>query len=174
MLGAAADVCMAMTELEVGVPVDDGEVEAAVGVGEIDLGDLAGYIGYLLRRAQLAVFADFHRSLAALEIRPAQYGVLLMMRQTPGLRQSQVADVLGIKRANFVTLFDGLQARGLAHRVPSASDRRAVCLFLTAYGQEQMQIIEALVAAHEARLATALGEGGRTQLLELLARLQLV
>ncbi len=151
---------------------DEIDIETGLPDGDVDLGDLAAHLGYNLRRAQLAVFADFHRSLASLDIRPAQYGVLLVLRQTPGLRQSQVADALGIKRANFVTLFDGLQARGLAHRVPSAEDRRAVLLYLTLDGERQMAVIEALVAEHEARVAAVLGETGRAQLLALLGRLQ--
>ena len=147
------------------------EADGQGAAGGVDLGALGGQVGYQLRRAQLAVFADFHRGLGELDIRPAQYAVLLILRQTPGLRQSMVADALGIKRANFVTLFDGLQARGLARRLPSATDRRAVRLYLTPAGAVAMQRIEQLVGAHEARVSAALGADGRAQLLDLLARL---
>ncbi len=152
---------------EANEPIEAGGVE----LGGVDLGALGGQVGYQLRRAQLAVFADFHRGLGELDIRPAQYAVLLILRQTPGLQQSLVADALGIKRANFVTLFDGLQARGLVRRLPSATDRRAVRLYLTPAGAVAMQRIEQLVGAHEARVNAALGEDGRAQLLGLLARL---
>ena len=147
--------------------VADGGVET----GTVDLGALAGQVGYQLRRAQLAVFADFHRRLGDVDIRPAQYAVLLILQQTPGLQQSQVADALGIKRANFVTLFDGLQARGLARREPCATDRRAVRLHLTEAGMLAMERIGRLVDAHEAWVSAVLGEQGRAQLLALLARL---
>jgi DNA-binding MarR family transcriptional regulator len=159
------------TGVERGMSEAESEADGQTEAGGVELGALGGQVGYQLRRAQLAVFADFHRGLGELEIRPAQYAVLLILRQTPGLQQSLVADALGIKRANFVTLFDGLQARGLVRRQPSATDRRAVRLYLTEAGAQAMERIEELVAAHEARVSAALGEQGRAHLLALLARL---
>ena len=45
----------------------------------LDLGPLPGLLGYALRRAQVAVFADFMASFATLDLRPAQFSVLLLM-----------------------------------------------------------------------------------------------
>ena len=53
-------------------------------------------IGYALRRAQGAVYADLHEALAGLEIRPLQYTLLLMVAENPGASQSGVCDALGI------------------------------------------------------------------------------
>jgi len=92
---------------------------------EIDLGPLPHLVGYMLRRAQLAVFQDFWRGYEAFDIRPAQYAVLLVIERNPGLRQSQVSAALNIKRANLVALLDSLESRGLARRVPVATDRRS-------------------------------------------------
>ena len=137
----------------------------------VDLGQLDRNIGYMLRRAQLAVFADFHRAFAEFDIRPAQFSVLLVLQQTPGLRQSQVADALGIKRANFVTLFDGLIVRGLVVRVPVEHDRRAVTLHLTPAGAALMGALLERVEAHESRVTERIGPQGRATLLALLHRL---
>ena len=148
------------------------EAEATEMAGEVpDIGLLSDLVGYALRRAQLAVFADFHRSFAGMDLRPAQFSVLLMLRQTPGLRQSQVADALAIKRTNFVALFDGLVARGLARRVPVDTDRRAVALHLTADGEAFTERMIAVCAEHESHVTARLGADGRAQLLDLLGKL---
>ena len=60
------------------------------------------YVGYALRRAQIAVFEEFIREFEPLDLRPAQFSVLLVIHRDPGLNQSEVAARLGIQRANFV------------------------------------------------------------------------
>src|SRR5208282_3191955 len=115
---------------------------------EIGLGPLPGLIGYALRRAQLAVFLDFHQTMAEADIRTAQYSVLEVLRHNPGLRQTQVSAALGIKTTNFVPLFDALEKRGLAERRAIAGDRRARGLFLTQCGHDLLTRLETLVAAH--------------------------
>src|SRR5690606_33707419 len=79
----------------------------------IDLGPLPGLSGYALRRAQLAVYHDFHTVVEGHDIRPVQFGVLLVLAANPGMKQSDVGAALGIKRSNFVALIDGLEQRGL-------------------------------------------------------------
>src|SRR5436853_1820743 len=83
---------------------------------DVDLGPLPGLIGYMLRRAQIAVFQEIFRSFGEVNIRPAQFSVLTVIAHNPGLTQSQVSAALGIKRTNFVALLDSLEERGLAER----------------------------------------------------------
>lgn len=125
--------------------------------GSIDIGQLAVLTGYVLRRAQLAVFDDFNASLATLQLRPAQYSVLLVLQRNPGCTQSAVAAALGIQRANFVTLLDTLEQRGLASRTPSQHDKRSHALHLTPLGQTTLQAAHHLVAEHDARQRDQLG-----------------
>jgi DNA-binding MarR family transcriptional regulator len=145
--------------------------DAPADAGARDVGPLAGMIGYALRRAQLAVFDEIIASFAELDLRPAQYSVLVLLQHSPGLKQSDVAAALGIQRANFVVLFDGLERRGLARRSPAPNDRRSYALFLTDAGAQLLARANRLEAAFEARLEAKLGPGGRTQLLDLLSRL---
>ncbi len=137
----------------------------------VDTRPLDGLIGYALRRAQLAVFDDAIRALAKLDLRPAQYSVLSLIAHTPGLRQSQVAEALGIQRANFVALLNGLERRGLALRSAAPNDRRSHALHLTEEGERVLRRANAVVAIIEGRLDAKLGPGGRAQLLELLKKL---
>ena len=137
-------------------------------VQEIDLGPLPQLVGYMLRRAQLAVFQDFWRGYERFDIRPAQYAVLIIIERNPGLRQSQISSALNIKRANLVALLDSLESRGLAKRVPVATDRRSYALHLTEDGAALMRKLAEANAAHEARVSAIIGDAGRLELLRLL------
>jgi DNA-binding MarR family transcriptional regulator len=137
----------------------------------IDLSALAGYIGYSLRRAQIAAFTDFIASLKRLELRPTIFGVLIVIDRNPGLPQSAVCAALGIQKANFVPLLNELERRRLAVRAEGATDRRSYALHLTAEGKDLLRRARELHGEHEERLARRLGSGGREQLLALLGRL---
>lgn len=134
----------------------------------IDLDVLASHLGYSLRRAQVWVFQDFIDTLSVIDIRPAQYSVLVVIGANPGLSQAELSDRLGIERARLVHMLDHLQQRGLTERLPSPTDRRTHALQLTKEGQKLLKRAKALAARHEARLADKLGSSAREQALDLL------
>jgi DNA-binding MarR family transcriptional regulator len=134
----------------------------------LDLGPLPELIGYVLRRAQLAVFQDFFQAFAPFRISPAQFSVLTVIERSPGLTQSQVAAALGIKRTNFVGLLDTLERRALAERRQAARDKRSYALYLTAEGAVLMRKLKPVLKAHESRMIARIGESGRDRLVALL------
>lgn len=137
----------------------------------IDLGLLGESMGFLLKRAQMAVFHDFIRTFSVADIRPAQYSVLAIIERNPGLKQSQVSKALSIKRTNFVPLLDSLEVRGLVKRKVAAGDRRSHALHLTAKGATLMTQLNALWTEHEQRVRERIGLDGRATLFDLLPRL---
>lgn len=137
----------------------------------LDVALLEGSLGYMLRRAQLATFAEFGKELEALGLRPGQFGVLAVIGRNPGVTQSEICTALGIQRPNFVAVIDELEGRGLAKRGAAAYDRRANALSLTPAGRRVLERAELAQRAHEARLAARLGPGGQERLLALLSRL---
>jgi len=137
-------------------------------ITQVDLGPLPELTGYVLRRAQLAVFQDFFAAFAPFDIRPAQFSVLTVIERNPGLTQSQVAEALGIKRTNFVGMLDELERRGLAERRQTARDKRSYALYLTADGAALMRKLRPVLKAHESRMVARLGEDGRGALIALL------
>jgi DNA-binding MarR family transcriptional regulator len=143
-------------------------VKAAKDRGEVALGVLEQHLGYLIRRFQVWVFQDFIRTLASIDIRPAQYSVLVVIGANPGLSQSGLAETLGIERARLVRLLDRLEKRGLTRRLPSPRDRRSHALQLTAGGQKILKRATSLAAAHEARLAGKIGAAEREDMLQVL------
>lgn len=156
-------------------PQPDRAAEAAIDPaaerGAVDLGPLGSMLFHALRRAQAAVLDDLQAALAAEDIRPQWFAVLVVIARNPGLRQSQLGFALDILRTNLVPLLDALGARGLAERRAVPGDRRAHGLFLTRLGSETLARLEARAAAHEARLAARLGTAGRGQLHAMLHRL---
>jgi DNA-binding MarR family transcriptional regulator len=138
---------------------------------DIDLGELPFFIGYALRRAQVVVFQDFFRTFAELRIRPAQFSVLVIIERNPGLKQSEVASVLGIKRTNFVVLLNELERRGLAERRPAKGDRRSYALCLTEKGAVLLRRLKRMVAVHDRRVTAHLGAVDRKHLFRLLHQL---
>lgn len=134
----------------------------------VDLSALQSSAGYRLRRAQIAAFNLFTQFMAEFDVRPTQFAILTVVRDNPGLSQSQISDALGLKRANLVPLLDGLEGRGLLVRTPSVADRRSYCLHLTDDGAVQMRDIQARHDAYETELTAHLGSAGRTALLALL------
>lgn len=139
--------------------------------GGISLGPLAGYVGFMLRRIQTAVYSDFIASLGQLNLRPTQYTLLEVIDANPGLRQSEAAAALGIQKANFVALAQELERRSLLRRRRSTADRRSYALHLEPRGRRVLEAARDLHDAQESRLAAQLGVRERERLLTLLGRL---
>ena len=133
-----------------------------------DLGVLKGHLGYFLRRAQVWVFQDFIRTLASLDIRPAQYSVLVVIGANRGLSQADVTELLGIERARLVRLLDRLEKRGLVQRLASPIDRRSHALKLTPAGRTLLKRARALASLHEARLLERLGPAHHRAMIDVL------
>ena len=134
----------------------------------LDIGVLNEHLGYFIRRLQVWVFQDFIRTLAPVDIRPAQYSVLVVIAANPGLSQSDLADRLGIERARLVRVLDKLERRGLTQRLASPTDRRSHALRLTREGQKILKHAAMLAALHEAKLIEKLGPEQRKSMLTLL------
>lgn len=144
----------------VGVPA-----EPAGGAG-INYGQLDRRLGYAVRRAQIAIFQDFFATFAQLKIRPAQYSILTVIENNPGLTQTQVAAALGIKKTNFVAMIDTLEKRELVTRRPVPADRRSYALFLTPAGTALMPKLHGLAEQHEQRIIALTGEAAYAALAE--------
>ncbi|MFO1167400.1 MAG: MarR family transcriptional regulator [Rhodoblastus sp.] len=149
-------------------PKDEAMPDSAPGAA---LGHLGNVLGYVLRRAQVAVFNDFRRTFAGYDLTPTQYAVLSILADSPGMRQGDVSAALGIKRTNFVAVLDELERRGLARRKAVAADRRSRALFLTPDGERLAGEMRRLQDEHELRLASLLPEGERDRLIGLLRQL---
>jgi len=133
----------------------------------VSIEGLRSLSGYLIRQAQLFVFHDFNQRLAPLDLRPAQYSVLSVTRENPGLSQMALSHVLGIGRSGIVPLLDVLEARGLLMRAPAA-DRRSHALYLTAKGSGLLARADILVQQNQDHTIDKIGRRNHDQLLKIL------
>jgi len=131
--------------------------ESDIGPRHVEHGPLAERLGYILRRAQLAIFEDFIAACSRYDIRPGQYSVLTVIEQNPGLSQTKVAEALGIKKTNFVAMVDAFEKRGLVRRAATPGDRRSYALFLTEAGKALMRKLHRIAEQHESRIVDRIG-----------------
>lgn len=118
---------------------------------------LDSVVGYKLRRAQLVTFQEFIDFFSSLKLRPAEFALMTVLQHQPGLSQTDAANMLGIKRANFVALLDSLEKRGVAERRTVRGDRRSRALHLTDSGRRLAMKAAKIAAAYDDMLVSRLG-----------------
>ncbi len=136
-----------------------------------DLGLLPSLLGYRLRLAQRAVFADFAQTVGDGDMSPGLFGILVVIEANPGLKQSELAAAARLDRSTIVTVLDKLEARALVERRGSPDDRRVNGLWLTAGGMRLLRRLKRHVLAHEERIVERLSHAERVQLFDLLGKL---
>jgi DNA-binding MarR family transcriptional regulator len=140
----------------------------------LDRGLLPSLLGYALRRAQSAVFADFGATFeqAGEALTPGEFGLLVLVDRNAGLSQTALARALGIDRSTLVPILDRLQGRGLLVRRPSPTDGRTHALALTAPGTKILAQFSRLVRSHERRIARGLSSDETRVLIALLEKVR--
>lgn len=114
----------------------------------LDRGVLPMLLGYVLRRTQSAVFADFASTFQA------------------------AGAALGIDRSTLVPILDRLQARGLLVRRRSPTDGRTHALMLTPSGNKALGRFTTLVRRHEKRIGSGLSTAETRTLIGLLEKVR--
>ena len=82
-----------------------------------------------------AVRKAFTRRAASVGVTGAQWKVLFKLTLKPGLRQTDLADLLDIEPITLTRIVDRLQEAGLVERTPDPTDRRAWRLHVTEKAQ---------------------------------------
>ncbi|WP_331743184.1 MarR family transcriptional regulator (plasmid) [Streptomyces sp. NBC_01136] len=127
-------------------------------------------IGPLLRLAQRRAARTFAEALRPLGIEGRHYGILLNLGLHGPLSQRRLIDLTGGDKSSMVRTVDDLEARGLAIRRPSPTDRRAYAVEITELGRALFT--EASVVADDvaARLLGHMDEDDQELLCTLLER----
>ena len=136
----------------------------------IKYGLLDEFVGYAIRRAQIAIYEEFDRELAPMKITPPRLSSLLLIEGNPGLTQTQLAELIGVVRSGMVALIDFLEAEGWVRRDGKAGDRRAYGLRLTAKGRAHLARVKTRIAALEDRWSSGLTPGEKRTLFALLEK----
>jgi DNA-binding MarR family transcriptional regulator len=137
----------------------------------INVGILPNLLGFNIRRAQIALWRDFGRTVGDGAIRPGMFSLMALVEANPGIAQIDLASQLDQDKATIVGLIDTLQKRHWLVRRKSAVDRRRHGIFLTASGKRGLEILKSEMVEHEARFTRLFSAEELTQLVTLLRRI---
>jgi len=126
--------------------------------------------GYALRLAYRRIRDEASQVLEGFGLRPRTFSALVVICDTPGLRQTQLAEVLHMERSNTVTLVDALERAGLVERRQVPEDRRSYALRATAEGRRVGAAATAAIEAQEAAALAGWSAEDRAALMRLLAK----
>lgn len=133
---------------------------------------LRAFAGYTMKRAFNAIRADLTATLRPFGLRMVTFSALSVIVENPGIRQSQLADLLSIERPNAVGLVDELVRQGLILRSRPAEDQRAWGLSATPRGRDLYAGAAAAVRAHDRRITAGLSEAERMRLIRMLEAIE--
>lgn len=129
-------------------------------------------LGFLIRRVHQMSVSVFSEECAALNITPAQYGILLVLRHGPsGVDQTRVAEALGQDRATTGQILRRLEQRGLVERKPAPQDPRRKALSVTAAGTALVDRASKVAPHIQQRLLSQLTADEGRMLMQLLHKL---
>jgi DNA-binding MarR family transcriptional regulator len=145
---------------------------ASTTVGQaIDMSSLDDTVGFLLKRAQIAVSGQIHRIFTDFEITTVQFSVLTVASANPGITQAELAASLEVERPRMVPVLDSLERRGLAERRQDSQDGRSRRIYVTENGAAVLVELKSLFSHLENRFAEVLGNERRTGLIAALKAL---
>ena len=131
---------------------------------------LSGNLSWLLSQANHALSTEMTARLEAIGIYPRGYCVLKTALDQ-GLTQSEIASMVGLDKTTMVVTVDELERAGLAERRPSATDRRARVISVTAAGRRKLKQAGSVVAQIQDEVLATLPPGDRGVLLSALSTL---
>lgn len=139
----------------------------------VDYGVLDDLAGYAVRRAQIRITEAFDAALSGQGISTQRFSALVLIAANPGLKQTELAQIMGIARSGALAIVEALEGLGLVARTPAPGDARAHALSLTETGAARLPQIVAAVKAHDRAVLGDLSTEEAATLMRLLARLAL-
>jgi DNA-binding MarR family transcriptional regulator len=140
---------------------------ASVSSADIEVAEFAGQLFFRLWRASHTRIAA---ALEAIDLTPAQFGLLNVLGAHAGAIQQEIGSAMGIDPSTMVSLIDELEAGGLAKRRPHPNDRRAREVRITPKGRRVLEQARQLVLRVEGEVLQGLTDAERGELLALLRR----
>lgn len=119
---------------------------------------LERFLGYRMKRAFNVIRADLTETLKPFGLRVTSYTALVLIKENPGLSQSQLAAVMDIERPNLVMIVDALERRELITRNRLETDRRTYALDVTSCGRRLCDQAMSAAERHEEVLLKALSQ----------------
>jgi DNA-binding MarR family transcriptional regulator len=137
----------------------------------MDLQDVHGAPGHLMRRSHQIAVALFFEELSQFKITPPQFASLTAINDRPGIEQRRLADTIAIDRSTIGTMLQRLEKRGLIRRVTPEGDQRVKQLFITGQGRELLVRSRRAVDRSQERILAPLSPRERPIFLRMLGKL---
>ena len=147
--------------------------EVAPPIRPLNVGILPNLLGYNVRRAHMALWRDFNRTVGIGIVRPGIFSMMVLIDENPGIAQIEIAVQLAIDKATIVGLIRMLQKQGWIERRRSRADRRRQDLYLTAQGRHELTTLRRDMLEHEARFINLFSRQELTLFFEFLRRIQI-
>jgi alkylation response protein AidB-like acyl-CoA dehydrogenase/DNA-binding MarR family transcriptional regulator len=128
-------------------------------------------LGYNTRRASLTIVGRFMEHMAEFELRPAEFSVLALIGDNPGITSRQLCGALNILPPNMVTILKVFEKRGLLLRDPHPTDGRATALRLSPSGTKLMCKARDTAFASDGKAANRLSANEQQTLIRLLQKI---
>ncbi|MFE4758186.1 MarR family winged helix-turn-helix transcriptional regulator [Streptomyces mirabilis] len=148
------------------------ETLSGSGSGDIPSAARIGPVSYAIFR-----ISRMHRMLAGHLLRdvglhPRQALVMRKLWERGGMRQVDLAELVGSDPATMTRTVKRLERAGLVCRIPSPTDKRSVIVEPTAAGRELRHKVESTRTDLEHQLTNGLSEAARAEVLAVLERLE--
>jgi DNA-binding MarR family transcriptional regulator len=131
---------------------------------------LMGNLGWMLDQANHALGSEVAAALAPLDLGQRGFCVLSAAIDAE-LTQTELAGMIGLDKTTMVVTVDDLERKGLAERVPSATDRRARVIRVTRSGRDKVAEGQKIVADVQADVLSALAPSEREAFVSALMKL---
>jgi DNA-binding MarR family transcriptional regulator len=138
-----------------------------LGTAELDIGPLAGWIGFNLRMAQESAFQAFSRRSQDIGEHPGRFATLMLIHRNPGISQTELSQASGRDKSSLTPIIEDLVRRGLVERQRTDSDKRTYRLTLTAQGKKVLASLVRCARRHERVLDGIVGTRDRKRFLGL-------
>jgi len=139
----------------------------------LSVGVLPNLLGYNVRRAHMALWRDFNRTVGMSEIRPGIFSLMVLVDENPGIAQIELANQLAIDKATIVGLIRQLQREGWIDRRRSGTDRRRQDIYLTPVGRQELANLRRDMLEHEAKFLNLFTRQELAQFFDYLRRIQI-
>ena len=130
--------------------------------------DLARNYGFLLHDVARLLRQAYDRRVRGLGLTRSQWWVLNQLFRNPGVNQSELADILEIRKPTLGRLLDRMEAKGWVRREHDASDRRAWRVHLTDAIEPAMRELRAAAAQLRRDALAGLSAAEREQFVDTL------
>ena len=130
-----------------------------------------GMPGHLIRRLQQIHAALFAEECAHQGLTSVQFAALTAIGENPGIDATRLSAIIAFDRSTIGDVLERLEGKGWIVRSPSAADKRAKLVALTAAGRRVLDVVRPAVQRVQESILAPLTEADRARFMALLERI---